>query len=88
MVKRIRTALTIACALAACLGAFMTPIRAQEPTQRGPSEGIKVHGHWEMEVRNPDGTLVTRREFENELHSFGKSKLASVLSTLSSRSPT
>ena len=26
---------------------------------------IQVHGHWVIEVRDPDGTLVTRREFEN-----------------------
>jgi hypothetical protein len=31
----------------------------------GPQEGIKVHGHWVIDVRNPDGTLVTHREFEN-----------------------
>jgi hypothetical protein len=33
----------------------------------GVSEGIQVHGHWVIEVRNPDGTLATRREFENDL---------------------
>ncbi len=33
----------------------------------GQKEGIKVHGHWTIDVRNPDGTLVTHREFENEL---------------------
>jgi hypothetical protein len=31
----------------------------------GPREGIHVHGHWVIDVRNPDGTLVTHREFEN-----------------------
>jgi hypothetical protein len=31
----------------------------------GRHEGIKVHGHWTIEVRNPDGTLATHREFEN-----------------------
>jgi hypothetical protein len=41
---------------------------AQEVSQRGgPHEGIQVHGHWTIEVRNPDGSLVTRREFENSL---------------------
>jgi len=34
----------------------------------GLREGIKVHGHWTIEVRNPDGELVTRREFENSLN--------------------
>jgi hypothetical protein len=28
---------------------------------------IKVHGHWIIEVRNPDGSLATREEFENAL---------------------
>ena len=35
----------------------------------GPIEGITVHGHWVIEVRDPDGTLVERREFENALSS-------------------
>lgn len=39
---------------------------AQAP-RGGPIEGIKVHGHWEIEVRNPDGSLATRTEFENAL---------------------
>lgn len=33
----------------------------------GPHEGIKVHGHWTIDVRDPDGILVTHREFENAL---------------------
>lgn len=31
------------------------------------SGGIQVHGHWTIEVRNPDGSLASRREFENAL---------------------
>ncbi len=31
----------------------------------GPQEGINIHGHWVIDVRNPDGMLVTHREFEN-----------------------
>jgi len=30
-------------------------------------EGVKVHGHWVMQVKNADGTLGERREFENSL---------------------
>jgi|HubBroStandDraft_1064217.scaffolds.fasta_scaffold58861_2 hypothetical protein len=30
-------------------------------------EGIKVHGHWVLQVKNPDGTLGERREFNNSL---------------------
>jgi hypothetical protein len=31
------------------------------------SDGIKVHGHWKFEVHDPDGKLVSTREFENSL---------------------
>ncbi len=37
----------------------------------GPQEGIKVHGHWVIEVKNPDGTVVRHREFENKLENPG-----------------
>lgn len=31
---------------------------------RGQHEGIQVHGHWTIVVRNPDGKVVSRTEFE------------------------
>jgi hypothetical protein len=34
-------------------------------------EGIKVHGHWVLQVKNADGTLGERREFENSLADGG-----------------
>jgi hypothetical protein len=55
---------------------------AQEANQAkpagGPREGIKVHGHWTIEVRNPNGKLVTHREFENALNN-GQLTLGPVL---------
>ena len=45
----------------------------------GPSEGIKVHGDWVIEVRQPDGTLVQRREFENKLLPMGAEMIAKIL---------
>jgi hypothetical protein len=52
---------------------------------QGPQEGIKVHGHWVIDVRDPDGTLVSHNEFENALiqgGSFsGSAALASVLTS-------
>lgn len=37
-------------------------------TPKKPSgEGIRVHGHWILQVKNADGTLGERREFENSL---------------------
>jgi hypothetical protein len=45
----------------------------------GPHEGIQVHGHWTIEVHNPDGTLVTHTEFENALTGSGGGDLAAFL---------
>lgn len=39
----------------------------QKPSGRGMHEGIKVHGHWVIEVRKPDGKLISHTEFENSL---------------------
>jgi hypothetical protein len=48
--------------------------------QAGPSEGIQVHGHWVIEVRERNGTLVTRRAFENALNPrFGQQLIADTL---------
>jgi hypothetical protein len=51
---------------------------ASEKARPG-QEGIKVHGHWIIEVRNPDGKLVTHREFENALVTSGGTLLSQVL---------
>jgi hypothetical protein len=53
----------------------------------GPHEGIKVHGHWTLEVRNPDGTVVTHRDFENSLTN-GATGGASLLATVLGRANT
>jgi len=45
-------------------GVPSTTVRAQEG---GPKEGIKVHGHWAVDVRNADGGLASHTEFENAL---------------------
>ena len=78
-----------ACGVAAALG--MTTVEAQgqlEPSAArtqspsGPSEGITVHGHWKIVVRNPDGSIASSREFENALTegaSSGQASLASLL---------
>jgi hypothetical protein len=38
-----------------------------KPAAKGAQEGIKVHGHWIIEVRNPDGSITARQEFDNAL---------------------
>jgi len=57
-----------------------TSVAEEKPSRDGSHEGIKVHGHWTIEVRDPDGTLVTHREFENALNpSTGASLLSGCL---------
>jgi hypothetical protein len=56
-----------------------TPAAAVQHGARGEHEGIKVHGHWVIEVRNPDGTVTARREFENSLQATGGNLLSALL---------
>ena len=54
--------------------------RAPESADKGLNTGIKVHGHWTLEVRDPDGSLVRHVEFENSLvGSTGSYLLAGLL---------
>lgn len=48
--------------------------------ERGTREGIKVHGHWTIDIKNPDGSLASHHEFENALVQSGQTALSSVLS--------
>jgi hypothetical protein len=60
-----------------------SPAEAAQSHTKGKTEGIKVHGHWMIEVRNPDGTVVTHREFENSLvQTRGALLLGSILGRL------
>ena len=60
-----------------------TPARATasaaSESKGGQKEGIKVHGHWTIDVRNPDGKLVSHREFENALTVIGATSFANIL---------
>ncbi len=47
-----------------------------KPAAKGAQEGIKVHGHWTIEVRNPDGSLDKHVEFENAIVSSNLSDMA------------
>jgi len=54
--------------------------QSASPSNRQPGgthEGIKVHGHWMIEVKRPDGKLVSHTEFENSL--VGPALLADML---------
>ena len=60
----------------ACCLAALTPSSAHSQL---PAQGIVVHGHWVIEVRNPDGKVQYHREFENALTSFGEGLMAQLL---------
>jgi hypothetical protein len=53
------------------------PAAAQEDEENSHAAGkqdgggIRIHGHWVLEVKNPDGKLVERREFNNSLVTGG-----------------
>lgn len=51
----------------------------QRLSAQATPEGVKVHGHWVIEVRNADGTLAERREFQNALNTEGVLVLGALL---------
>src|SRR5580704_12645686 len=95
----VRGSLTLAAlvALVICgagVGSAQTPAAKPTPAAnrpanknapKGQTEGIKVHGHWTIEVRNPDGTLVDHREFENSLAPANGGNGAGLLAALLGR---
>jgi len=56
-------------------GLLLLPAAA--PPASAQEEGIKVHGDWVIEVRNPDGSIAARHEFQNAL--VGNDLLVSLL---------
>jgi len=54
-------------------------VPTREPRGKGLNTGIKVHGHWTIEVRNPNGRLASHTEFENALQHDGQQALAAIL---------
>jgi len=77
--------------LALSMSAVLAFGQAKEKTDsRGNNEGVKVHGHWVLEIKNPDGSLASRHEFENSLASAtnsGPTLLSGLLSGQFSAGP-
>lgn len=57
-----------------------TADQPQPADQGGSHEGIKIHGHWTIQIKDPDGTVVATRKFENRLTSTGAQALSDSLS--------
>jgi hypothetical protein len=54
-----------------------SPVLAEEKQfANGENEGIKVHGHWTIEIRNRDGSVAKHVEFENNLATTNLSDMA------------
>lgn len=69
----------LAMVIAACGGSGV------ETAAGGASEGIQVHGHWTIEVYNPDGTLDQHVQFENAL--VGGAAIRDLLSRTKTAGP-
>ena len=41
--------------------------------------GLKMHGHWVIDVKNPDGTVVEHRDFQNSLSGGAQGILIGLL---------
>jgi hypothetical protein len=54
-------------------------VPTRKPRSKGLNTGVKVHGHWTIEVRNPNGRLASHTEFENALQPQGQQALAAIL---------
>lgn len=59
--------------------ALVVAASAGSAQERGTGEGIKVHGHWTIDVKNPDGTLAAHHEFKNALQYAGQIALSGLL---------
>ncbi len=49
------------------------------PATKPGVEGIKMHGHWEITVKNPDGTVAQHRDFENSIQGGGAAYLIALM---------
>lgn len=75
MTREFRQAMIAALATLVLLAAASAAL-AQEKSM---GDGIKVHGHWTIDVKNADGTPAAHYEFENALVQTGQNLLSSVL---------
>jgi hypothetical protein len=63
----------------ATLALTATAFGGEVAKSEGTQEGIKVHGHWKIEIFNPDGTRASVHEFDNALTIAGKEVLVRIL---------
>lgn len=62
---------------------YLDPLEGQHHTaaqNTGNHVDVEMHGHWVIDVRNPDGTLAEHRDFENTITGYGQELLIGILS--------
>ena len=58
----------------------------QKPST-GMSQNLKMHGHWIIDIKNPDGTLVQHHEFDNSIQYDGQNYLIGLMSGYGAAGP-
>ena len=80
--RTMSAAAALSLVIALFLGGRPTARAGEAAAQPGAaSEGIKVHGDWTIEVRNPDGSLASRHRFQNALTTNGAANLTGLLAS-------
>lgn len=51
----------------------------EKPSNDASHVGIKMHGHWVIDVKNPNGTVVDHRDFHNSIQSGGQEYLIALM---------
>ncbi len=57
----------------------LTGCSSSAPPKESTGGGIQVVGQWAVTVTDPDGTIASSHEFENDLTSLGKNLLSALL---------
>jgi hypothetical protein len=60
---------------------------AGQKTASGMNQNMKMHGHWTIDIKNPDGTLVQHHEFENSIQYDGQNYLVGLISGYGAAGP-
>jgi hypothetical protein len=58
-----------------------------QKTASGMNQNMKMHGHWTIDIKNPDGTLVQHHEFENSIQYDGQNYLVGLMSGYGAAGP-
>lgn len=61
---------------------YLDPLEASHQGARaddGQHQSFQLHGHWVVDVKNPDGTIAQHRDFENSIQGGGAAFLFGLM---------